>query len=54
MKTNKHKLGLLKDNSGVSIAFSVFIVIVVVILLAIANLAISPVVQETVNFNNPR
>lgn len=41
-----------RNTRGVSIAFSVFVVFVVVILLAIMNLAISPVIQTSVNFNN--
>ena len=52
MKTNKHKPGLLKSGDGVSIAFSVFIMFTVVITFAIISLGISPVIQETVKFNN--
>ena len=46
------KSSLWKERGGVSIAFSVFVVVVVVILLGIMNLAISPVIQESVKFNN--
>ena len=50
MKTNKK--GFWKDTRCVSIAFSVFVVLAVIILLAIMNLAISPVIQESIKFNN--
>ena len=50
MKTNKK--GLWRDTRCVSIAFSVFIMFVVIITFAIISLGISPVIQETVNFNN--
>ena len=46
------KSSLWKDTKCVSIAFSVFVIMVVIILLAILNLALSPVIQESVKFNN--
>lgn len=52
MTTKKSRIGFWKNERGVSIAFSVFVVLAVVILLAIMNLAISPVIQESVKFNN--
>ena len=52
MRTKKNRIGFLGNKEGVSIAFSVFVVLAVIILLGIINLAISPVIQESVKFNN--
>ena len=52
MKTNQHKIGLLKNGDGVSIAFSVFIMFTVIIVFAIISLALAPVIDQTVRFNN--
>ena len=52
MKTNKHKLGLWKNRSGVSIAFSVFVIFVVIITFSMISMALSGLIQETVKFNN--
>lgn len=52
MKKEKDRKGLWKDTRCVSIAFSVFIMFTVIITFAIISLGISPVIQETVNFNN--
>ena len=50
MKTNKK--GFWKDTRCVSIAFSVFIMFTVIITFAIISLAIAPVIDQTVQFNN--
>ena len=52
MKKEKDRKGLWRDTRCVSIAFSVFIMFTVIITFAIISLGISPVIQETVKFNN--
>lgn len=43
---------LIKNLKGESIAFSIFIMVVIIILFAIISFAVAPIVQTSVNFNN--
>ena len=52
MREQKKRIGLIGNKSGVSIAFSVFVIFVTIIIFAIVNLAISPTIDYTVKFNN--
>ena len=52
MRTKKDRKGLWKRNDGVSIAFSIFVIFVVIIIFALVSMALSGLVQETVIFTN--
>jgi len=52
MKIKRDKKGLLGNKRGVSIAFSIFVIFVVIIVFAMINMALSGLIQETVKFTN--
>ncbi|MCK4526016.1 hypothetical protein KAW18_01490 [candidate division WOR-3 bacterium] len=45
-------VGLIENKKGVSIAFSVFVVFVTIVLFAIIQMGISPMVEETSKFTD--
>ena len=45
-------VGLIENKKGVSIAFSVFVIFVTIITFSMISMALSGLIQETVEFNN--